>query len=855
MSVSRPNVVPPPAVTTSLLASFAQSLRLSRLLAWRDWRSGELALLVVALVVAVTSVTAIGLFADRLQRALLNESADFLAADRYIGSSAPLPDAYLSAARARGIDVATTLLFPSMVFAGEEANQLASVKAVSDGYPLRGVLRTAPEPFAPGTVTNDLPEPGTVWLDARLFPALGVAVGDVIDIGVASLRIDRVITSEPDRGGSMFDMGPRVLMRMADVPATEVVQPGSRLRYRLLLRGGDGELTALRESLPLAPGERWVSIRESSPSIGAALERAESFLLLGGLLAVLLAGIAVALAAHRYAQRHFDHVAVLKTLGAPPRQILAAYSGVLLLVGLLALPFGLLGGYLLHTGIIALLRTLLPVNLPPPGSAPYLLGAVTGLICATAFALPAFLHLRLVSPMNVIRRDLGAAPPSRNLSIAFAAIGFVGLLLWYTQSVELTLWTLAVTVATLVVFGALAYLLLGGTRTLGARAGSQWRFALASLKRRRLENVGQILVFGLALMLLLMLILLRTALLDEWRSTIPDDAPNHFVINIAPEELDNFSAALTVAEVPHELGFAMVRGRIVAVNGKTTAEVEAEQAARGLDNPGPRLGSERNLTWTAALPDDNEVTAGRWWPADTGQPEVSLEEDYARDLGLQIGDELEFDLGGRRVSAAVTSLRRLAWESMRPNFFIIFSPATLEDFPATYMTSFYLPPARKMFLNGLLREFPTVTVIEVDALMAQIKSIIARVTRAVELILYLVLAAGGLVLIASIQASRDARMREHALLRALGATRALISGSLIIEFAALGLLAGLIAAVGAELTTYILNAEVFGLPSRAHWWVWVLGPLAGLVLITSIGYLSTRSLVRTPPMLALRALG
>ena len=842
------------SASSGVAGGLIASLRLARRLAVRDWRSGELALLVAALIVATTSVTAIAIFADRLQRALLSESADFLAADRYISSSAELPDNFRSAAAARGIDSADTLLFPSMVFAGDEANQLASIKAVSDGYPLRGVLRTAKAPFEPGRVTQDLPEPGTVWLDARLFPALDVAVGDQIDVGLATLTIDRVITSEPDRGGSMFDMGPRVLMRLEDVPATEVVQPGSRLRYRLLLRGSDTELEALKAELELVPGQRWVSIRDSSPSIGAALDRAESFLLLGGLLAVLLAGIAVALAAHRYARRHFDHVAVLKTLGAPPRQILVAYAGVLALVALAAVPFGLLAGYLLHLGIISVLSALLPVALPAAGIGPFLLGTVTGIICAIAFALPAFLHLRQVAPMNVIRRDLGAAPPSRNLSIAAAAVGFLGLLLWYTKSLELTFWTLAGTSGVLLLFGILAFVLLGGSRSLGARAGSGWRFAVASLQRRRLESVSQLLVFGLALMLLLMLVLLRTALLDEWQSTIPADAPNHFVINIAPEELDGFSAMLTENDVPHELGFAVVRGRIVARNGEDAEVVQARLEAAAGDNPGPRLTSERNLTWTTALPEDNEVIAGQWWESAAASPQVSLEEDYARDLGLKVGDELEFDVGGRRVTAPVTSIRRLAWESMRPNFFIIFSPTTLEDFPATYMTSFFLPRERKTLLNTVLRAYPTVTVIEVDALMAQIKSIIERVTRAVELILYLVLVAGGLVLVASVQASRDARMREHALLRALGATKQMIRGALVIEFAVLGALSGLLAAIGAELTTYLLNAQVFGLPTSSHLWLWVLGPLLGALLIASLGYLSTRSLVQTPPMLALRAL-
>ncbi|MEM1232009.1 MAG: FtsX-like permease family protein [Pseudomonadota bacterium] len=848
MNAPRPSAAPLPTPPRRA------ALSLARRLAWRDWRSGEVRLLLAALLVAVASVTAISLFVDRLQRALLDESADFLAADRYISASRALPEAYREQAQALGLSYADTLLFPSMVFGADDRNTLASVKAVTPGYPLRGELQRSAGPFEQGAPTDALPAPGEVWLESRLFPALGIALGDRIDVGLAQLTVAGVLTREPDRGGSMFDMGPRVLMRFEDVPATEVVQPGSRLRYRLLLRGAEADLERFKASLELPEGQRWVGIRDSSPSIGGALNRAESFLLLGGLLAVLLAGIAVALAAHRYARRHFDHVAVLKTLGSPPSQILASYTTVLLLVAAAAVPVGLLAGYLLHGLIVLVLQALLPVALPASGWSPYVLGAVTGLICAVAFALPAFLHLRGVSPMSVIRRDLGASPPSRYLSMGFAGAGILALLIWYTGSLALTLWTLGISAAVLLVFGGLAFALLRGSRALGTQAGSQWRFALASLQRRRLENTSQILIFGLALMLLLMLVLLRTALLEEWQQQIPEDAPNHFVINIAPDEMTDFRGRLEGEQLPHELGYAVVRGRVTALNDESAAEV-SERLERERPSDGrPRLGSERNLTWAEALPEDNDVVAGRWWAADSTVPEVSLEEDYARELGIEVGDELTFDIAGAQLRAPVTSIRRLSWESMRPNFFIIFSPGALDDYPATFMTSFYLPRERKAFLNELLRAHPTVTVIEVDAIMAQVQSIVARVSRAVELILYLVIAAGALVLIASIQASRDARMAEHALLRALGATRGLVAGSLAIEFAALGLLAGLVAAIGAELAVAVLNDQVFGLPATLHGWLWVGGPLLGALLIMGIGVVSTRELVRTPPMLVLRSL-
>lgn len=826
--------------------------RLSRMLAWRDWRSGELGLLMLALVVAVASVTAISLFVDRLQQAMLNESADFLAADRYVGSSRELPQAFRQLAQARDVQAVDTLLFPSMVFAGEDLNQLVSVKAVSPGYPLRGSLRVAPEPFGVGVVTQKLPQLGEVWLDSRLFPALGVALGDTIEVGLAKLKISNVITSEPDRGGGMFDWGPRLLMRMADVPATEVVQPGSRLTYRLLLRGDDADLNALKEDFDLQPGQSWVGIKESSPSIGSALARAERFLLLGGLLAVLLAGLAVVLAAARYARRHYDHVAVLKTLGTGPNAILASYVGVLLLVAAVAIAVGLIVGFGLHWLILLALQELMPIELPPPGVRPLVLGSITGLICTMAFALPAFIHLRNISPMNVIRRDLGATPPSRYLSYSMAAAGVVGLLLWYTQDVVLTLWALGGTTITLVIFGALGLLLLRGTRVLGTQAGSLWRFALASLQRRHRENLVQMLVIGLAIMLILILVLLRTALLSEWKQQIPEGAPNHFVMNLLPEQVPELQAQLSAAQLPFDEAFAMVRGRVVEVNGLSAKEHRVAQGEQ--DRPGANIGSERNLTWTATLPQGNSLVSGQWWAEASAASEVSLEEEYAREAGVILGDELRFDIGGRELTAKVTSLRRLDWESMRPNFFIIFSPGALETFPVTYMTSFHLPVDQKRFLNGLLTSFPTATVIEVDALIARIQSIISRVTQAVELVLYLVLVAGCLVLVASIQASRDARMHEHALLRALGGTRALVAGTLAIEFAALGLLAGTIGAIGAEVTVALLQTQAFDLPARVHPWVWLLGPLLGAVLIAGVGMISTRSLISTPPMLVLRGL-
>ena len=818
-------------------------------MAWRDVRSGEMALLLVALLVAVGTVTSISLFVDRLQSALLEESSNFLAADRQISSSQAIPEAFVQQAQQRGLNTAQTLVFPSMVFAGD-LNQLVSVKAVDATYPLRGELIVGSEPFQRGAPTDTVPEPGTVWLDSRLFPAMNLGLGDTIEVGMAQLTVASVLIAEPDRGGSFFDLGPRLLMNMQDVEATEVVQPGSRLSYRLLLSGAEVELEGLREDLPLKPNFNWVSVRESSPRIGRALDRAESFLLLGGLLGVLLAGIAVGLSAHRYAQRHFDHVGVLKTLGATPTQILRGFMSLLLMVGLAAIGLGLLLGSLLHVAIVEILATLIAVELPLPTARPFLLGAATGLICALAFAMRAVLHRRSGEPVRVIRRDLGVAPLSRWLSYGAAAGGSLLLLVWYTKDFWLTLWTLVSIVSICVVFGVLAWALLKGGRVAGMQAKSGWRLALAGLQRRRAENTAQILIFGVAIMLLLVMVLIRTALIDEWRSQVPEDAANHFVMNIAEEEVDGVRALVREGATEGEFLFPMIRGRVAQVNELSAKEWQESVRETG----GPRLTSERSLTWSVLAPENNEIVAGRWWSADSTEAEVSLELDYAEDFSLGLGDRMEFDVGGKKVWATVTSIRSLEWESMTPNFFIILSPGALQGFPATYMTSFFLEPNEKVFLNTLLSQYPTITVIEIDALIAQVQKIVGQVSQAVELILALVWRRGAWVLIASIQASRDTRMAEHGLIRALGGTRALIGGSLTAEFLVLGAFAGIVAVFGAELLVATLQIQVFELEAEAHPWIWLLGPTAGALIITIVGLLGSRSLIDTPPMSVLRGL-
>ena len=839
------------------------TLSLALRLAMRDWRAGELRLLLAALLLAVGAVTAVSLFVDRLQRALVAESATLLGADRVIDSSRAIPQRFRELAEARGLALADVIRFPSMVSpAAAEASRLASVKAVTPGYPLRGTLRIADEPFGRGRRTDGLPARGEVWLDSRLFPALDVRVGDAVSVGYAQFTVAAVLASEPDRGGGFLEFAPRLLMRAEDVPATRVIQPGSRIRYRLQLAGRDDGLRALHDAIrdEMAPGYRWRDIRAANARIDSALERAESFLLLGGLLTVLLAGVAVALSAHRYARRHYDHVAVLKTLGATPAEIQWGYTLVLLIIGVAGALAGLALGALAHLGIIAALRGFLPVSLPLPGLRPIWVGLSTGFICVFAFGLPPLLGLRGVSPMRVIRRDLTPGTASA-VTYGCAALGGLVLLVWYSGDASLTAWALAGAGVTVSLFAGLALVLLRGGRALGMQAGNVWRLALAGLHRRHRENVGQIVIFGVAVMLLLIMLLVRTALIDEWQARIPERAPNHFVMNVAPAEVDAVQAMLTARTGYDGRMFPMIRGRIVAVNGidagKWQRRQRRDERGNERDGPGgrsrPGIRRERNLTFLADVPDNNVVVAGEWWSAGAA-PSASLEEDYAATLGLALGDSLTFDVGSLPFTVTVTNTRRVAWDSLQPNFFIILSPGALDGQPATYMTSFYLPAERKPFLNELLSRYPTVSVIDVEQIIAHLRRIIARVAQAVELVLALVLCASVLVLIASIQSSRDLRLKELALLRALGGTRRLITGALVAEFATLGAFTGVVAVIGAEITTFTLNRYVFDLPTSLHPQIWAAGPLFGVLMVTAVGYLGTRKLVHTPPATALREL-
>ena len=560
-------------------------------LLWRDWRAGELTLLVTSLVIAVATVTTITLFVDRLDRALLRDSATFLGGDRVIASGSRVTEEITAHARAMGIREARTLNFLSMVFSASRS-ELASVKAVSKGYPLRGQLLVSDKPFSAGQATTGIPAPGHVWLESRLLPSLGVAIGDTVEVGVAKFVVTRVLIKEPDREAGFSAVGPRVMMNLTDVPKTQVVQPASRVTWRYLFAADSQQLLDRFEQWAkprLVSGERIYGVKQGVASIGNALDRAESFLLLGGLLGVILAGVAIALSAQRYSLRHYDHVAIMKTLGATPNTIDRTFLVIFVLVGAAGTLGGTVLGYLVQTLIVDLLSPWIPVELPAPGLRPIWLGAVTGFVCLMSFALPPLLRLRHIEPVRVIRRDLAQPGVGHRLTYGMAVPGTLALMWWYSKDLYLTLLIFSGAVVAGVVFAVIAWGMLQTGRVLGMQAGSAWRLALAGLQRRARENILQILAFGLAMMLLLILFLVRTALIDQWREQIPTGAPNQFAINISPREVSAIETLFQQYGVKAQPLFPMIRGRIETVDGQPVKLLEAERRDRGEENSEYRM--------------------------------------------------------------------------------------------------------------------------------------------------------------------------------------------------------------------------------------------------------------------------
>ncbi|HEX8786588.1 MAG TPA: FtsX-like permease family protein [Telluria sp.] len=838
-----------------------QSLRMTL----RDWRAGELRFLLLALVVAVSALSAVGFFVDRMKAGLDRDAHQLIGADLLINADQPLPQAWRDEAQRRGLLLADTVTFPSMAQAGQGDDSqavLASVKAVSTGYPLRGQVRVSTSPDdasqALGDLTREIPAPGTVWVDVNLLPPLRVKVGSAIQLGDKTFRITRLIASEPDRGATFANFAPRVMLPLSDLKATGLVDNGSRVTYRMQVAA-----RSPNELAPVAGYERWVRARikadnvrgvrienleNGRPEMRSTLDRAQRFLALVSLLSAMLAAVAVAMAARRFMQRHLDACAMLRCLGMTQNEVGALFLIEFALVGLAGSVLGVLVGFGAHFVLIELILPLVQAEPPPVSILPALQGIATGMLLLVGFALPPVLQLRNVPHNRVIRREAAAPRPAALATYGLGTLVFVGLLLWQAGDVRLALLTAGGFLGGLAVFalvGWLALRLLRGLR--GAIDHQGWRFALTSLQRRPGATVVQIVSLSLGLMALLVLTVVRGDLMNAWRLSTPPDAPNRFIINIQPDQRDGVAQQIRAAGVRDLTLFPMIRGRLVAVNGQAvTAQTYKDPHARGLAE------REFNLSATTELPESNEVVAGRWYRDAPGVAEASVEQGLARTLHLKLGDVMRFDMGGTTVDARVTSLRKLEWGSMRANFFVIVNPAAMAGAPTTYMTAFHLPQKGIGLASALTRAYPNLTVVDISGIIRQLQEVLDQVVVAVEFLFLFTLASGVLVLYAALMGSQAERTREAGLLRALGATRGQLAQAQRIEFLLVGGLSGLLAASGAAALGWALAKYQFKFPWHFDPLVWTVGLVAGAVCALVGGWLGLRNVLRQPPLQTLR---
>jgi len=833
------------------------TLRLALRLLGRDWRAGELRVLIAALVLTVASVGTVGFFADRVKLGLAQQANLLLGADLMISGDRALPDDYATEAEQRGLVTSPVIRFNSMVqMAGAKSGApvLADVKAVAPGYPLRGAITLPDSQMPEGRPVASIPNRGEVWIDTRLAERLGATLGSKIAVGESTLEVSAIFLQDPEVAGLSFALGPRILLNRDDVPATNLLQPGNRATWRLLIADRSGRaLEGYRDWLnaKLGAGQRIETVRDLRPEIRQTLERAEKFLGLAALVAVLLAAVAVALAASRYLRRHLDAAAMLRCFGASVAKTLTLFITQFVVLGALACLAGLLVALAGQQLLVALLSTAFTGGLPAPSWTPALAAFVTGMLLLLGFALPPLIALAKVPPLRVLRRDLPRPRAGGALAYLTGAATIAVLIAWQAREAQAGAVMVGGVAGLIIVAAIIAHLVIAVLKRVPQR-GVSWRYGMANLRRRAFASSLQIGALALGLMALLLLTVVRGDLLRNWRATLPPDAPNQFLINVLPEQVDDVRAMLDATIKRDTLFRPMVRGRLVQVNGEQVDTTRyADQRARRLAE------REFNLSWTDRLPDGNRVVGGQFWSttargADAG---MSLEDGIAQTLGVKLGDTLTFDVGGNRVTAKVTSLRKVDWDSFRVNFFALFPPGPLDDMPTTYIGAFRVPDGSSGWLSSLIQKYPNILAIDVGEILRQVQSIMERVARAIEFVFLFTLAGGLLVLQAAIASTQDERKYDAAVLRTLGASQRQLQSAQVAEFLLLGAIAGLVGAAGATAIGYVLADRVFNIPFTANPMLWLYGIAGGAIAVAIAGWIGTRSTVRQPPLAVLRQFG
>lgn len=821
----------------------------------REFRRGELTVICAAIALAVLTVLTLSMVTDRIGQSIAQKSSAFIAADRVLASSHAIPADYLTKAQEYNLQTAKLTYFDTMLFANEEM-QLSSVKAVSPEYPLKGELKVKSSLTGTVEVANQGPSVGHVWFSESVFYALKVKVGDIVELGAAQFVIEKVLVEEPDAPFNIFSSSRRVLLNEADISATQVIQPGSRVFYRQLYAGDEDDISNFYAWLKpkMKENQQWYGVKDRQSPIANSLNRAESFLLLAGLLGIILAAVAIAVSAKRYCERQYDPVAMMKTLGGSRTTIRKIYLLHLSMVCVLSVLVGLLIGYGLQEIATGYLAKSMNNTLPAASAKPWLVAISTGVICAVMFSIKPLLDLFDIPPLRVLRRNLGDKLLVSKVHLGMSALT-VFLLMWlFSNNLKITAILFISTLILIALLFGLSRLIFGGGRKLGLRPGSSWSLAIASIQKRANANAVQLISFSLAIKLLLFLVVLKNDMISDWESQLPSDAPNAFLVNITQSELPEVNNYLAQKNIQVSEFYPTIRGRVNAVNGELVArQVSLEDNEKKDEEARSGIGRELNLTWLADAPSHNEIIDGQWF-SDDAVAEASLEESMLARLDVKMGDTLTFLIGAQSFDAKITSVRKVNWATLKPNFFIILSPDVLADFPATYISSVRIEQEQKRDFSELLRTYPTINAIDVDSFVKQIRSTISQVSLAIGFVLSIVVLCGALVLISQVQASLGERMQEIVILRTLGAKGRLIKNATLYEFLLLGASAGFVAALISDLALLVVQKEMFELAGKLHPHIWVLGPLAGGIFVSVLGYMMIARTMRKNTQGLLRSL-
>ena len=818
----------------------------------REIRSGEVLVLLAAVALAVGALTAVGFLTDRIGKAVARQANEVLAADLRLRSQEPIPDEWRQDAEASGLRTADTLSFPSVVFHGNDS-ALTTVKAVSASYPLRGAVRVADELFGEQREVDGIPNRGEIWADGALLARVNADIGDRLLVGDSELRITAVLTYRPDQSIGFASLAPSILVNIEDIPATGLISEGSRVRYALLVAGDEEAVGAFNATImeDLPDSVRASDREESSEQAYNAADRAQRFLSLTAVISLLLSAVAIAMSARRFALRRMDTVALMKSLGATQRFIITVSILQLVLLGMLGVIIGSIIGYVAEEGLALILADLIASDLPEVGMMPVVLAIGSALVLLIGFALPSLIQLRNTPPLRVLRHDVMPPAPSRVLVAGLSLTAVAALL--YRSVGDATM--LVILLSGIVVIAALLYFVGRGLVALMGRyrsgVGVAWRYGLANVARRGRASAVQVVAFGLGLTVLLLLTIVRTDLLEGWRATLEDDAPNHFMINIQPHERESVAGIFADAGIQPPDFVPLVRARMTEINGESVKDRE---------HPTPDgawfVNREANLSFASRLSSSNEVLEGEWWPEDyAGPPLASIEEEVSMETGLGLGDRLTYEVAGREVEMTIASIRRVNWDSFQPNFFLVLSPGALDGLPTTYIASLRIEEQQQSALVTLVRAHPSISVIDLDAILQQVRGIIEKASLAVQAVFIFTLAAGIAVLFAAVQSTIDERRFESAMLRALGARKVTVFSGVMAEFAALGVAAGVLASAGASALAAIVAVRLFELPYEFNPLLWVVGLAAGVLVVCTSGYLAARGAINAPPVDVLRAAG